>query len=63
MNEFRWLPLRLNILPLIHKQVYQVLDLFLLTRADILEGDILALEGLQLIKKNVDYAIDRFNRE
>jgi hypothetical protein len=57
--QIKWLPLRLNILPLIHKQVKHVLDLFLLTRAEIQEGDILSLEHLKNMRQEVKQSLFR----
>ena len=46
MKPINWLPLRLNNLVLQHKQTQQLLDNFLVTRADILDGDFLGLQTL-----------------
>jgi hypothetical protein len=52
-SEVKWLPLRLNTIPLLDKQVRSVLDLFLATRKEILEGDILSIQKLIRIKEEV----------
>lgn len=54
-SEVKWLPLRLNIIPLLDKQVRSVLDLYLATRKEILEGDILSIQKLIRIKEEVRY--------
>jgi hypothetical protein len=51
--EVKWLPLRLNIIPLLDMQARRVLDLFLATRKEILEGDILSIQKLIRIKEEV----------
>jgi hypothetical protein len=48
-----WIPLRLNNLTIIHMQALAVLDRFLVTRAEILEGDILGLQTLRDIQESV----------
>jgi hypothetical protein len=52
-SEVKWLPLRLNIIPLLDKQARSVLDLYLATRKEILEGDILSIQKLIRIKEEV----------
>ena len=59
MNEFSWLPLRLNILPLIHKQAHWLHARFLRTRTQILEGDILALQTLLTLRERVPSLLSR----
>jgi len=53
MQEIKWLPLRLNIIPLIDRQTHSVLSIFLALRKEIAEGDILAVQKLSDLKANV----------
>ena len=50
MNDFNWLPLRLNILPLLHKQTQKIFDVFLLTKQQVMDGDILSLQTITSIR-------------
>lgn len=52
-SEIKWLPLRLNIIPLIDKQARSVLNLYLSTRKEIINGDILSIQKLTAIKQEV----------
>jgi hypothetical protein len=52
-SEIKWLPLRLNILPLIDKQARAVLQLYITTRQEIMNGDILSIRKLIAIKEEV----------
>jgi hypothetical protein len=52
-SEIKWLPLRLNVLPLIDKQAKAVLQLYLATRKEIVDGDILSIQKLITIKQEV----------
>lgn len=63
--EVKWLPLRLNIIPLIDRQTRQVLVVFQQVRDDILQGDILAVQRLQELKETIRQrlrALDDFYR-
>ena len=59
MVDLNWMPLRLNVLPVIHQQTQHVLDMFLSTRAQILEGDILGLQTVYDIRDKVPIVTTR----
>lgn len=52
-GEIKWLPLRLNILPLIDRQARAVLQVYLATHREIMEGDILSIQKLVAMKQEV----------
>jgi hypothetical protein len=46
-------PLRLNILPLVDRQARAVLQAYLATHREIMEGDILSIQKLVALKQEV----------
>lgn len=55
MHEIKWLPLRLNTLPLIDRQVTAVSEIYRFLREEILRGDILAIEHLNLLIQSAQH--------
>jgi hypothetical protein len=59
MEEVKWLPLRLNILPLLQKQAQHVLAIFITMLGEINKGDILAISRLTDLKEQVNISRKR----